>query len=416
MHRPFAKRLLLFTLFLIYFLDIGGIGVAFVVFAPLILSEASPLFDAALSMHDRNLIIGFLAAAYPFTQFIGSPIIGELSDRLGRKPLLLFSTAAAFITFGMSAIAISMKSLPFLFVSRLLGGLAAGAAGVTQASISDFVEEDKRASYQAQFSVAGGLAWVFCPFLASLLSDQKIASWFSYSLPFWFMGALFLISFFLLLLWKKGKVKSLRKSPGELSLKRIVLDIFDLFEMPKVVFPLLLSLTVMFAWILYQGFTAPYLMQRFDVSQLKVGIFFAYFSAWWTLGGLSAKWLLKRFSAEKSNLAPMYIIALSIIAFLLTFRTEGIWISTAFSNFFQAISISCFFGIFSHTVQASKQGKIFGFWNAGVALSAALGPALAGYLSRYFLTLPFLISGAIALACALLYHRWLLRKVVNSTS
>ena len=83
------------------------------------------------------------------------------------------------LSFFMTALSITLYNLPFLFFSRLLAGLCAGGATVTQASVSDIVEEKKRARYMAGFTMVGGLAWIVWPFLGSFFSNSKLVSWFS---------------------------------------------------------------------------------------------------------------------------------------------------------------------------------------------------------------------------------------------
>jgi DHA1 family tetracycline resistance protein-like MFS transporter len=393
-----------FTLFFIYFLDIGGIGIAFVVFSPMIISPDSPFVSSASDLATRNMLLGILFSVYPLAQFFGAPVLGALSDRIGRKSILMVANLITALSFWLTAFSISFPNLFLLFFSRLIGGLAAGNATVAQATASDLVDSKKRPQYMAGFAMIGGLSWIVCPVLGSLLSESKLVSWFSYSLPFTVMGMGFFLAFILLFFWKEQVRKKTEKK----------FSLFSLFEgfgpvisSPRVFTPFVLSLLMLFVWLMYQGFIAPYVIGKFQLSQVSVGILFTYFSTCWFLGGLLAnQWLVKKFSPEKVNLFPLIISGISILALVLFPQISSVWISSPFSNMATALSLSCFFGIFSHSVSTHNQGKLFGFWNAGCALASALAPLLSGWLSRYFLELPFLVSALLFFVISYAYIRW----------
>ena len=102
---------------------------------------------------------------------------------------------------------------------------------------------------------------------------------------------------------------------------------------------------------------------------------FFYFSIWWMVGGLVAnRWLLKKFSPTKTAVLPLFLVPLFIFSFLIFKDLSWIWFASGMANFFQAITISCFFALFSTLATKEIQGKAFGLWNAGFALTSALSP------------------------------------------
>ncbi len=123
--------------------------------------------------------IGLLAATYPIAQLIGAPLLGKLSDRYGRKPILLASivgTGAAFVVLATA------HSLPILFVSRFIDGITGGNINVAQAYISDVTTEKNRGRALGMIGAAFGLGFILGPATGGVLASIN------YSLPAW-LGA-----------------------------------------------------------------------------------------------------------------------------------------------------------------------------------------------------------------------------------
>ena len=125
--------------------------------------------------------IGLLAAMYPIFQFIGAPILGRLSDRYGRKPILLISIAGTMLGFVVLATA---HSLSILFLSRALDGITGGNISVAQAYISDVTKPEERGKALGMIGAAFGMGFILGPITGGLLSGI------SYTAPAWLGAAL----------------------------------------------------------------------------------------------------------------------------------------------------------------------------------------------------------------------------------
>ncbi len=109
------------------------------------------------------LVIGLLGATYPIMQFIGAPVLGRLSDRYGRKPILLISQIGTFIGFILLGLA---QSLPILFLARALDGLSGANISTAQAVITDSTNERNRTQGLGLLGAAFGLGFVVGPVIA----------------------------------------------------------------------------------------------------------------------------------------------------------------------------------------------------------------------------------------------------------
>lgn len=123
--------------------------------------------------------IGLLTAMYPLAQLFGAPLLGRLSDRFGRKPVLIASIAGTAVGFVVLATA---RALPILFVSRFIDGVTGGNISVAQAYIADVTEEKDRGKALGLIGAAFGLGFILGPLTGGLLSG------FGYAVPV-FLGA-----------------------------------------------------------------------------------------------------------------------------------------------------------------------------------------------------------------------------------
>jgi MFS family permease len=120
-----------------------------------------PLFAARFGA--TPLLIGILQATYPMMQFIGTPILGGLSDRYGRKPILLFSQLGTFAGFVLLGFA---NTLPLLFLSRIIDGLSGANLSTAQAAISDSTTEKTRTQGLGLIGAAFGVGFILGPIIA----------------------------------------------------------------------------------------------------------------------------------------------------------------------------------------------------------------------------------------------------------
>ncbi len=160
----------LLVIFLTIFLDLLGFGLVL----PLL-----PLY--AESFRASPLMVTSISASYSLMQFLFVPIWGRLSDRVGRRPILLLSIAgalAAYLLMGFS------RSLAGLFLARILSGIAGANLSVAQAYIADITRPEDRAKGMGMVGAAFGLGFIFGPFIGGTLSTLPV-SWLPPGLAGW---------------------------------------------------------------------------------------------------------------------------------------------------------------------------------------------------------------------------------------
>lgn len=149
------------TLFLIVFIDLLG----FSIILPLL-----PFYAETFNATPTQ--VGLLVASYAAAQLVGAPVLGRMSDRFGRKPVLIISLTGTFIGFLILGFA---NSLAMLFVSRILDGFTGGNISVAQAYVTDITDENNRARGLGMLGAAFGLGFIIGPALGGILSVYGFA-------------------------------------------------------------------------------------------------------------------------------------------------------------------------------------------------------------------------------------------------
>jgi len=171
-----GQRSPLLVIFLVVFIDLLGFGLIL----PLL-----PFYAESLGAGEVQ--IGILLVAFAAMQFIGAPILGSLSDRFGRRPLLIVSqlgTVIAFLILGAA------DSWALLLLSRLVGGLMGGNITVAQAYIADVTDEANRAQGLALIGAAFGLGFILGPVAGGFLAGASLTPVDAYALTLFRWGGM----------------------------------------------------------------------------------------------------------------------------------------------------------------------------------------------------------------------------------
>ncbi|MFM5706601.1 MFS transporter [Aeromonas veronii] len=162
-------------------LAVAGFSLPSPVLAPLLLDPAYGMLTPEASDWSRKVWLGVIMGLYPLFQLVGSPWLGRLSDRYGRKPLLLLSLAGVLAGYALMALGIAWRSLPLLLLSRIVEGLCNGNIAIVQAMAADLAGKEHKARSFAWINIGMNLGWVVGPviggYAAVISGDYSLAAW-----------------------------------------------------------------------------------------------------------------------------------------------------------------------------------------------------------------------------------------------
>jgi DHA1 family tetracycline resistance protein-like MFS transporter len=162
-----------------------------------------PLYAESFGASEQ--VIGLVIATFSLCQLIASPALGALSDRWGRRPVLVLSLIGTVVSFVMLALA---RSVPMLFAARLVDGLSGGNISTARAYVADITSEDERAKAFGLIGAAFGVGFVLGPALGGALAHV------SYTAPIWAAAALTLVATALAWVWLPETVHRTQASPA----------------------------------------------------------------------------------------------------------------------------------------------------------------------------------------------------------
>jgi len=392
------KKYNLTILFLIVFLDLVGVGILIPVLAPLIKDPASIIVPAGWSQELRNITLGFLIASYPLAQFFGAPILGTLSDRYGRKKLLLLSLAGTMLGYALFAIGLLTSQLWLLFVSRTLDGFTAGNIGVANSSIADMSNAQTRAKNFGLIGMAFGFGFIIGPFLGGKLADPSVLSWFNPTTPFWFATALSGLNLILLATLFEETLKN--------SVTRKIHALIGFVHLAKAwklqnlrtIFIVIFLHALGFSF--FTQFFPVFLVDKFHATTPEIGSIFAYVGIWIALSqGFLTRWASKYFSPEKT--LKFALLALSLTLFWVTLPSgiAGLYLIQPFIAMAEGLSFPNSTAVVSSLASEDEQGEALGITQSLRALGQAIPPLAAGFLVNIDQNLPtWTAAGLILLA------------------
>jgi MFS transporter, DHA1 family, tetracycline resistance protein len=209
------------------------------------------------------LMIGLLFAIFSICQLVAAPALGDLSDRYGRRPVLVFSLAGTVISFVMMALA---HSLTVLFLARIVDGLSGGNISTARAYVADVTEPKDRARAYGLIGAAFGLGFIFGPAISGILARI------SYTAPIWAAAALTMVATVMAWLWLPETVHRAQAGTGN-PLRFLI----PLMRRERVGRMLAIDFIYWFAFSIFQTTFALFAAQRFGFDAPKTGYFLAGF-------------------------------------------------------------------------------------------------------------------------------------------
>ncbi len=356
-------------IFITVTLDMLALGLIAPVLPKLVLNFLGGNASSAAKM------FGIFGTVFALMQFFFSPVLGVLSDRFGRRPIILLSNLGLGLDYIVMALA---PTIGWLFVGRVISGITAASISTAMAYISDVVAPEKRAGAFGMIGAAFGVGFVLGPALGGLLGNADPR------LPFWVAGGLSLANalygYFVLpesLAREKRRVFTLRRANpvGSLVLLR---SHPELFQLATIQFIGYVAHEVFNVWALYSIFRYGWKEGTIGASLAVVGACSVIISAGVVrpavarMGERRTLYVGQFFGAVGMVVAGL---ARTGLAYFISIPVMMIW----------TISGPAAQGMMTHRVSASEQGELQGAISSLRAIAVIIGPGLFTFTFAYFI-------------------------------
>jgi MFS transporter, DHA1 family, tetracycline resistance protein len=395
-----ARKAAVVFIFITVMLDMLALGLIAPVLPKLILDFLGGNATSAATW------LGVFGTIFALMQFFFSPVLGVLSDRFGRRPVILLSNLGLGLDYIVMALS---PTIGWLFVGRVISGITASSVPPAMAYIPDVFQKEKRAGAFGMIGVAFGLGFILGPGVGGPLADisPRLPFWVAagFSLANWLYGYIFVPES---LRHEHRKEFTLRRANpiGSLALLR---SHSELWKLATLQFLAYVSHEVFVIWALYAIYRYAWNQTTIGISLALVGVFTAAIS-----GGLTGRivaWLGERrtlYIGQFFGAVGMVIAGLA--------RTGGLYIASIPVISMWNISFPAAQGMMTHRVSEREQGELQGAIQSLRSIAFVIGPFLFSGIFGWFINPKhsFYVPGApYYLAAALLFTAMLLATRVE---
>lgn len=344
MTRPLA------IIFLTIFVNLVGFGII----VPL-LPYYAETFGAS------PLVIGLLFAVFSLCQLVAAPALGDMSDRYGRRPILIFSLAGTVVSFVMLALA---HSVTMLFAARIVDGLSGGNISTARAYVADITEPKDRARAYGLIGAAFGLGFILGPALTGILSHV------SYTAPIWAAAGVTLVATLMAALWLPETVHRARAGAGN-----PFRYLPALLRRPAIRRVLAIDFFYWCSFAMFQTTFALFAARRFSFDVARTGYFFAGFGV---LGAIIQGGFIRPIVRRAGDVATFRLgLVCGAVGLAATAMTHTV---AAFSLALIPLALGIGFGhptmasLVSLVSSADEQGRVQGAASAVESFGRTVGP------------------------------------------
>ncbi len=356
----------LIIIFITVFIDLIGFGMVI----PIL-----PFYAETEPFNASPFEIGFLFAIYSLMQFIFAPMLGRLSDKYGRRPILFISILGSALGYFVIGFA---STLLLVFVGRIIGGITGANISTAQAYIADVTTRENRARGMGLFGATFGLGFILGPAIAGILSKYGV------HVPFYCAAILSLANAIALYFILPESLPPERRTVAAQGPSKLRLLIDSLKEplfgtLNLVYFLLITAFSIMtYAFVLFTAY-------RFGYTAEQNGYLFAYVGMMSVIGqGLLFGFFVRRVGEAILICIGCFLMALSLFFMPFIGPAQGgliaLLICCTVLSFGNAMASPSLTSLVSKITSETQQGSRLGIMQSGASLARAIGPMVGGVL------------------------------------
>lgn len=401
-------NLALISVFLAIFIDTLGVGILIPIFPLLLFHSTFRLLPDTWTISSEMILFGWLMATFSISQFLFTPLLGHLSDKFGRKRIIILSITGTGFSYFLCAVAIATKNIPLLFFSRITDGITGASLGLIKTVIADISYAENRAKNYSIIGLASGFGFVLGPMIGGTLSDYQLFKWFTPALPFYFAGVLSILNVILVIKFLPETLKL--KKNSFININQSIKNMSAVLFMPGLGSIISSLFLLYFGYTFFTTFLSIVLVYKYNATQSDLGSYFAYNGIMIVLANFLVRKVAKYAIDYKILRFSIFCIAACILAYLVIPKNQT-WLLFLISPFlavFYALTTSFNSSLIVRITPVNIRGEVMGIVTSFISMANAIPLVIAGYIGSINLILPIIVGGSICLFSGICF--WLYFK------
>ncbi len=415
-------------------------------------------------LHTRMILMGLVMASFPLGQFFGSPFLGRLSDRFGRKKIILISLGGTTIGYLITAYAVHSYSIAGMFAGLSLCGFCEGNVTIAQSVIADLFSKDEeqveKAKHFGWINIFISIGFIVGPLMGGQLADPNVVSWFTYATPFWIAALLTVVGIGVIYWYSEetlkvklygaraglvnfdrarhsqiklpeehhfrvekgdkkarfGKVAAGQNSPNlpERRIKekwQFFAALWSGMKRPKLKGFYVANFFLALGYFAFFRFFPVFLERRFNFSASQLSYVMVYDSIAIAAGVIwLVPFLSKRLKAIQSLCLFAFLLSIAFIICILPSSPYALYFTLPLLGVCLAVVITNGSLLISNTAGRQFQGQALGTLTSVQVLAEIFTGLGGGPLAAYTISLPLYIGAAMAVVCASVLYNSIRRE------
>ncbi len=330
-----------------------------------------PILPVGSTLALRNFYLGLGYLLFPLAMFFGASLLSDLSDRIGRKRVLMIAIFGLFLSFMSMGIGTQINSLFLLFLGRAASGVFAGSQPTAQAAIADMSSEDEKKRNFSIMTFVLSIGIILGPVIGGFFADPKISAMFNFSTPFYFTAGLA----FLNAIWLTWRFEETHypQEKKKIDLFRPIKIFLEAFENKRVLWMGGTFFLMQVGFATFYQLIQVRMAVQFGYQAWQLGMFNAAIGVSFALAiWISLKFFIKMFKEGVIGTITLFLTGVFLIFVGIVQTHVSVLIFSLLAAGFDMIAFSMMMTAFSRSVDSNRQGWIMGIFGATLAIAKIL--------------------------------------------